>query len=173
MSDIRRKLRALATLALATALAACSPVLNWRQVHMGGLSGQLPCKPDHASRDVPLGSQPVRLQMMGCEAGGALFAISHVQVADAVEAAKVLLDWQAQALRSLQAGTPHPVPAKNHAWAYNQVTIHASGKNPQGAAVNARLTWVVKGGNVYHLAVYGEQLTDAMTQPFFEDITSP
>src|SRR5689334_7855840 len=61
------------------ALAACSPTFNWREVPIAdaGLVALLPCKPDRAERALPLGAESVRVDMAGCEAGGATFAVAH------------------------------------------------------------------------------------------------
>ena len=68
-------------------LGACSPALDWRTVELEGLRTVLPCKPDRAARDVVLGELPVRMSMAGCEAQGALFAISQVAVPVGTDAA--------------------------------------------------------------------------------------
>ena len=61
-------------------LAACTPSLNWRQVPVVQLAALLPCKPDHAERQVELLGAQQALAMWGCEAGGALFAVSQMPV---------------------------------------------------------------------------------------------
>ncbi len=81
--------------------SACSPVFNWREVRFdaSGTVALLPCKPDRAERPVPLydGSAPLMLYMAGCQAGGATFSVSVVQLpASASQAAaeSSLLRWQ-------------------------------------------------------------------------------
>ncbi len=169
-----RLLSALAgALFLMGVLQACSPALNWRQVQLQDLKAQLPCKPDTATRPVPLGANSLDLQMMGCEAGGALFAISHVQATDAEAAAKVITQWQAFAMQALSAGNSKNEAWKAPAWSANPLSFRANGKNPNGQPIQARLTWISRGSNVYHLAVYAETLTEAMTEPFLEDLQTP
>jgi len=154
-------------------LQACSPALNWRQVQLQDMRARLPCKPDTATRPVPLGAKPLDLQMLGCEAGGALFAISHVQATDAEAAAKVITQWQAFAMQALNAGNNKNEAWKAPAWSANPLSLRASGKNPNGQPLQARLTWISRGGDVYHLAVYAETITEAMTEPFLEDLQIP
>jgi len=91
-------------LALA-ALAACSPTFNWREVPVGdaGLVALLPCKPDRASRQLPLGAESVAVEMVGCEAGDATFAVASAHAADATQAGSWMHAWQA-ATRSQLAG---------------------------------------------------------------------
>jgi hypothetical protein len=54
-------------------VAGCTPAFNWRDVAFDGLpvSALLPCKPDRATRAVPLAGAPRQMVMAGCEAGGA------------------------------------------------------------------------------------------------------
>ncbi len=127
-------------------VAACSPALNWRQAPLGGLRFALPCKPDPAAREVTLAGRSVPLDMQGCEAAGALFAISRAQVGDATAVPAVLQAWRSAALAALQADAP---------------------------SVQAQLAWLVLGSDIYHLAVYADRLGADMTEPFFTDIASP
>ena len=67
----------------ALSLGACSPVFNWRDVpfEATGSVVLLPCKPNRAQRLVPLlGQSEQVLSMAGCEAGGASFSVSVVQL---------------------------------------------------------------------------------------------
>ncbi|MGJ7492962.1 hypothetical protein [Variovorax sp. ZT4R33] len=91
---------------LAAALAACSPTFNWREVPVGdaGLVAMLPCKPDRATRSVPLGGATVDVEVVGCEAGGATFAVAHARAADTAQAEAWLLAWRAATRSQLAAG---------------------------------------------------------------------
>ena len=74
--------------ALAVLAAACTPVFNWREVPVGegDLVALLPCKPDRAERMLPLGTEAVRIDMAGCEAGGVTFAIAHAEASGPAQA---------------------------------------------------------------------------------------
>ena len=65
------------------ALAACSPSLNWREVHPGGseLKALLPCQPDEATRVQQIGASSQELHMLGCEAAGGLYALASTPLA--------------------------------------------------------------------------------------------
>lgn len=162
----------------ALALAACSPALNWRQTPMGGLSFSLPCKPDKAQRTVILAGREVPLEMQGCEAQGALFAISRARMGEAAAIPAVIQSWRTSALAAMRADTAATtVPAApsyagvpglaSAAW------LRAAGQRPQGGEVQAQLAWLVWGGDVYHLAVYADALAPDMTESFFTDIALP
>ena len=72
----------------AVCLAACSPTFNWRDVPLAPaeLTALLPCKPDRASRSVPLGGETLQIEMAGCEAGNATFAVAHARAASPAQA---------------------------------------------------------------------------------------
>lgn len=160
------------------AVAACSPALNWRQAPLGGLRFSLPCKPDHAAREVPLAGRSVPLDMQGCEAGGALFAISRAQVGDATAVPAVLQAWRVSALAALRAdaSSTQDLPAPRHVGVPGLASaawLQVRGQRPQGGAVQAQLGWLVLGSDIYHLAVYADHLGADMTEPFFTDISNP
>lgn len=159
-------------------VAACSPSLNWRNTSLGSLVFSLPCKPDKAQRVVTLAGRQVPLEMQGCEAGGALFAISRLQVDDATAVPDVLQAWRSSALLALRAddATARSVPAPRLSGVPGLATapwLQASGQRPQGGAVQGQLAWLVLGRDVYHLAVYADRLGADMIEPFFTDISVP
>lgn len=83
----------------------CAPALNWRQARLvtGALLVLLPCKPDRAQREVAMGGQALQLDMLGCKADGATFAVSHVQVQGAEQAGPLLDGWKRAVLTRLAA----------------------------------------------------------------------
>lgn len=168
-----RRLGVLALAASVILMAACTPALNWRQVQLQELRAQLPCKPDQATRTVSLAGEAVSLEMAGCQADGALFAVSRVETNDAAAAGRVMAAWKTQALAALKATDVKPASMRIPPWANAHATLQASGKNPDGKPTQAQLTWLVREGRVYHLAVYAEQLNDSMTHPFLEDLQIP
>ena len=161
-------------LALAAGLVACSPSLNWRTVPVEQLAALLPCKPDHAERQVDLDGTSRSLSMWGCEAGGALFAVSHLRVEAPATDAQVIAVWQLAALRNMPGAALQamsfiaPAAASQHA--PPGVMVRASGKRADGQALQAQLAWFSRGADVYHLAVYAPELTPAMTDTFFTEL---
>lgn len=168
---------------LAVATLACSPALDWREVRLEGLQAMLPCKPDHGERGVQLADLDVRLQMSGCEAGGALYAISHVRVPDAGQAMAVQGAWRSAALANVQAravqshpiklgkpaaGQPYPAGAASGGAALD--LLSAQGTQPDGKPVQARLVWITAGNHVYHVAVYGPHLNEEQLETLFTDL---
>ena len=95
-----------ATLLGLAGLAACNPTFNWREVRAdsSALVALLPCKPDRGTRTVPLAGRPTELQMVGCESGGATFALAKADVADAAQAGSTLAQWRVITLANARAG---------------------------------------------------------------------
>lgn len=170
--------RAVACSALAVVLCACSPALNWRNVILGSLRFTLPCKPDQAQRDVLLAGVSRTLEMRGCEADGALFAISRIALAPSDDAAALVHAWRAAALTALQAppaAVEELVPPNYRGLpdAHAIGWLRAQGRQPQGDAVQAQLAWLVVGREVFHLAVYAPHLAPAAVAPMLTDIDRP
>jgi len=154
-------------------LAACSPALNWRSVALGELALTLPCKPDRAQRTVALGGQrmDMEMEMLGCEADGALFAVSRVAVPSGGDADRLQAQWQAASLLQMKAqGSPVLAPLSTSAQALPLRGLTASGLGGDGTAVQARLAWVAAGTDLYHFAVYAARITPEMAEPFFEGV---
>lgn len=146
----------------------------------------LPCKPDQASRTVPLGAQEVQMRMLGCEADGALFALSHVQAGERSQVPALLNAWRTTTLANLGSAMPTPLPikvtpAKQPNAALSAVLgggqtdfpperVAVTGKGADGSPIQAQLAWVVDGVDVYQIAVYGPRVTLDMTESLFSEI---
>lgn len=168
-------------------LAACSPALDWREVRLDRLTILLPCKPDRAQRFVRLGATDVSMQMAGCKASDALFAVSHIQLADQSHSADVLAEWQRVALNNMRAtdvqaskrivgsGTGTSSQA-SHTSRSDRPLRGAlelkvvQGRGPDGHTISAQLAWLSDGLDLYHVAVYGETLDAVQTDMLFADI---
>ena len=162
-------------LALAAITVACTPALNWREVTLNGMVALLPCKPDHAERVLQLGAVDVPLKMSGCEASGALYAISHVQVQDVARLQAVHQDWRQATLAAMQTSTaaaqfkPPATPAGQTKTGLRPEEF--DGKRPDGSAVQAQILWVAKGKDIYQIAVYGSKLQPEMTELLFSELS--
>ena len=179
----RRHFSCAGAAALALALAACSPVFNWREVPLGGdgVIALLPCKPDRAARSLTLGGDPVELEMVGCEAGGATFALARTQVADVAQAQARMAAWRAatraqwdgasieEQAADLPRALPQPAP----------VALRARGGAPgQHGTAQGRMLWFAhtsRNGRfaVYQATVLGEPSSAEASSTFFEGIHLP
>lgn len=164
-------------LLLPLALAACSPSLNWREVRPGGgeLKAMLPCKPDQATRRQSLAGYEVDLSMMGCEAGGGLFAISVIELGSLTQAQAVQAQWQIHLLAALQAqGAQRETYVIRGANAQPEaLRLQAVGRSPEGRTLTVQAVWFTRGQRLYHAAVYAERLTPEMSEPFFGGMELP
>lgn len=159
------------------ALAACSPTYNWREVRTpeGGLKALLPCKPDQGTRTQNLGTQVVEVQMLGCEAGGALYAIAAASVGAQGQAGTVLSQWQARTLENMRTASPRVSPFALAGAAQDPapVSVRALGVGPDGRAVTLQAVWFARGDRVYQAALYAETVREEQSEPFFSGLALP
>lgn len=166
--------------ALLLVLGACSPTFNWRDWPVQGtpLKATMPCKPESASRAVPMLGTPVELHMHSCEAGGLRFALAWADVGQASQVPVALAAWRAASLQSLQVNNLSPFdPALTWPVAVKGATqvagVQADGTDPQGRPVRSRTAYFARGTQVFQAAVYGERLEAAAEDPFFGGLTFP
>lgn len=166
---IRQCLAGLAAIALT---AACSPALNWRTVSLAGLEGLLPCKPDHAERSVQLGVVDTALRMSGCEASGALYAISHIRVEDPAQREASKRAWRQATFSAIQAdvGTAATLPADSQQGKLAPNPEQIEGRRPDGSPVQAQIVWLSKGADIYQVAVYASKLDKEKTELLFSEL---
>jgi len=168
---------------LVLALAGCSPVFNWREVPVAddGLVVLLPCKPDRATRTLPLGAgEAVAIDMAGCDAGGATFAVAHL-AADGPQQAQARLaawrdatraQWQDAKASETPGGPPRAAPAPA------PVQLAVEGAQAAGRPAQARFWWFAqtrKDGSValYQATVLGTPASPEAASAFFEGLRLP
>lgn len=163
---------------LTLALTGCSPTFNWREVRPDGtrLSLLLPCKPDKAQKTVPLGGQPTVLAMLGCDAGGATFAVAVADLGDAAKAGPVLAQWQSLTLANMKAGPQAagtgpggtlvvPLRLGGASVEPAPLLVSAQGQRPDGTAVMGRAAYFAQGSQVFQVVMYaGASKRDAAPQ---------
>jgi hypothetical protein len=143
--------------ALCSCLAACNPQLNWREVQLGRLTTLLPCKPDTASRPVSLAGQDLTMDLAGCQAGTALYAISRVRASDPAAAAALMAALRQASLAQIAQPVVHP--QANSGDARSSFDIQVDGRRADGTALQARLKWLLAGQEVYQIAAYADSLS--------------
>ena len=164
--------------------AACSPVFNWREVPVGGdaeLVALLPCKADRAERDLRLGNQSVAVRMIGCEAGGATFAVAQASASDAAQAQSWLAAWHSQA-RAQWTGArveEHPATVPRAAAEPAPLRFEAGGEaGARSPGRQVRQLWFAhqqRNGTVslYQATVLGTPSAPEAVQTFFEGMRLP
>ncbi|MBI5908193.1 MAG: hypothetical protein HY853_06395 [Burkholderiales bacterium] len=158
-------------------LMACNPAFNWREVRPDntGLTLLLPCKPDQAQRSVPLGGQPTELAMLGCDAGGATFAIAVATLAAPGEAGQVsaaLAGWQTATLTHIKAGAEQVTLLKvpGAALQPQAVRVRATGQRADGSAVQSQAAYFAQGRQVFQAVIYADQITPEVAETFFSSL---
>lgn len=172
-----------ASVALFT-LPACSPTFNWRDVRPENtrLSLLLPCKPNKAQKIVPLGGQPTELTMLGCDAGGATFAVAVADLGDVSEVAAVLVQWQNLTLANMKAPpagaaaglTPatQVVPLKLAGTGIQPraVLVKARGQRPDGTVVTGHAAYFAQGSQVFQVVLYADKVAPEVSESFFSSL---
>lgn len=159
---------------LVLAVQACSPALNWREVRVnaGPLRALFPCRPDQGAQSVALGDRSVNMSMMGCEAGGAMFTLAHVDHGSAEDGEALLALWQSGTLASMQGVQTRQAPflLKKVSDTPAPRQIRATGKRADGSLVVLQAAWFVVGGVIYQAAVYSDHDNEEVVQSYFEGL---
>ncbi len=165
-----------AVLGLLMAAGGCSPAFNWREVRPDDtrLALLLPCKPDRAEKQVPLGGPPTSLAMLGCEAGGATFAVAVADVGDPARASEVLAQWQAVTLANMKAtpGTTRTQALRLPGLkAPAQATlVSAEGRRADGSAVQGQAAYFADGSQVFQAVMYTGKVNAEQAETFFSSL---
>lgn len=176
-----------ATLLVSCALlAACSPALNWRTIQLkdAPLQALLPCDAQTAIRPIALGLGQVPLSVVGCEAQGATYAVSHFAVAEPARAAEALTFWQQAVLAQLRSadGAAARLDARGDGLWVPRGTLNLpqslrmtfEGLGPRGQKVVGHGLWFARlegsGARVYHAVIYADKLRSAEAEMFFSGL---
>lgn len=154
--------------------AACSPVLDWRQLHPEGwgLGVSLPCRPASLARQVPLAGPPVELTLLACTADGHTFAIASADMAEPARVDAALQALGAAAVANVQgrveAEHPAAVPGMTPYPAARR--WQAAGRLPGGTAVRQQVLVFAHGLRVFQATVVGPRADEGLAKPFFDSI---
>lgn len=165
-----------AVVAALLSLAACSPTFNWREVRPEGtrLNLLLPCKPDKAQKVVPLGGQATSLSMLGCDAGGATFAVAVADVGDASQAGPVLAQWQNLTLANMKAApaSRQPIVLKipGASAGLPVARLQAQGQRADGTAVSGQAAYFAQGSQLFQVVMYAPQIAPDVAETFFASL---
>lgn len=163
-------------------LAACSPTFNWRELRPEGtpLQALMPCKPETATRALPLdGGAPTDLHMFSCSTGGLTFALAWVDLGDAARVPAALNGWRRASLSAVRVD-PSRADEPAAQWsaavpgAVRTQGLAMQGTDHQGRPVQMRALHFVRGAQVYQAAIYGPGLDDvSVTTTFFDGLRLP
>lgn len=159
---------------------ACSPTFNWREVPIGddGLVVLLPCKADRATRALSFGSESVTVDMAGCDAGGATFAVAHASAGSISQAEAWMRAWRASTGAQLAGrklvGSLSPLPRAAASPAPERLDAQdeAAAGSPQ-----VHVFWFAqeRAGKValYQATIVGKSLSPEAITTFFEGLRLP
>jgi len=155
-------------------LAACSPTFDWREVRAEptSLKAQFPCKPDKGSRPVPMAGRQVELQVIGCDTGGATFAILFGDIVDPLRSGEVLAQWKAATLANMRSSGSQEQPfLPVGAMALPQsVRLSATGQRADGSKVASQAAYFARGSQVFQAVIYADRLPPETADPFFSGL---
>ena len=161
-------------LAAAGLLAACAPVLDWREVRPpdSGVLLLMPCKPSGQERRVALAGQAVKLALHACAAGAQTWGLAVTDVADPARVAQALADLGASAAANVRAVTSRSAPlrvpgATPHAGSQR---IRIQGTRPDGQPVHLELALFTQGTRVYQATALGDELSAEAADTYFSSI---
>lgn len=155
-------------------LVACSPTFNWRDIHPQAtpLVALLPCKPDQEARVVALGGQEVEMRMLGCDAGGATFAVAYTDIKDADKVGVALVQWKTAMLGNMHAVSSVDVPfvPPGASTLPQSELVVAQGSRQDGSKVAAQGAWFARGSQVFHAVVYADKVSPEVAETFFSGL---
>ena len=169
-------LRFLSALLSIGLFVACSPTFNWRELRSDGapLVALMPCKPETATRAVPLTEPPATLHMHSCDTGGVTFAVAWAKLDSASQTSGALAQWKAASLASVRASVGAQTDWDARVPRADQVQgIKVQGADHRGQAVQTQAVYFSRGPWVYQAAVYGVRLPEPALATFFEGLTLP
>jgi hypothetical protein len=132
-----------------------------------GLSALLPCKPDRAQREVPLGGLPTPLTMIGCEADGLMFAVSMARLPPTTDMPAVLKVWQ-QGVVAHMGANDGLVDARPLGSTGLRAVVR--GPTADGRVVVAHVAWLAQGDIAVHAIVFGSKLNPDAADTLFDSL---
>jgi hypothetical protein len=154
-------------------LASCSPTFNWREVRAEStpLKATLPCKPDKAARTVPMAGRQVELKMLGCETGGATFAVLTGDIVDPLGAGQVLAQWHAATLANMRstpaAAQDRPFLPAGAMALPQSLRVTAAGQRADGSKVESQAAYFARGSHVVQAVIYADKVPTDAADTFF------
>ena len=159
----------------ALGLQGCTPTMNWREARLDNtnLKILLPCKPDKGNKTLMLNGSSTSLEMIGCEAGGVLFAVSKLNLPFGVEPETVLNQWSSSVTSNMKAGesrkSPFQIQGENPTGL--GIRLDAIGSGPRGKKITLTAVWFVQDRQLFHAAMYANQLLAEAVETFLSGLS--
>ncbi|HJV59377.1 MAG TPA: hypothetical protein VJ743_00465 [Albitalea sp.] len=167
----------MAGLGAALALAACSPALNWREVHPEAteLVAMFPCKPQQVARTVALAGTPTQMRLVSCTADGATYAVAYASVRTPAEVAAALSQLHQSAVDNIGASAGPPAAFTVAGMTPQPLAQRRAlrGRGLDGQAVSEQVAMFAKGLTVYQATMVGPSLDAEAADTFFAGLKLP
>ena len=112
--------------------------------------------------------------MLGCEAGGATFAVAVADLGDATKTAPVLAQWQSLTLANMRAdpGTSQVLALRlpGAAAEPSPRLVKSQGQRADGTAVSGQAAYFAQGSQVFQAVIYAAQITPEVAETFFTSL---
>lgn len=158
-------------LLLASALAACTPTLDWRTVRPegSGLEALFPCKPAGHARRVTLAGDGVELTLYACTAGGVTFAVGFADVGQPQRTGPALAELSAAAARNIGAVGSAVLPLRIEGMTPNPQAgrLRLNGQLGDGQRVEEQVAVFSRGTRVFQATMVGAKLDAEAVATFF------
>ena len=160
---------------LRLAAARVQPDPNWREVQLEtGMQGLLPCKPDQTQQAQTLAGRTIQIQMQGCEAGDALWALASADLGASALYPEIQQAWQAGLQKALQSDVaaraqPYKIAADP---GEPGIAVSLAGRSPDGKPLQARALWFLRGQRIHLAVVYAQRITPEMLETFWDNVRS-
>lgn len=162
---------ALAILAFTSALAGCSPRLDWREVRVPdtGLTALLPCRPASQARRLVLAGFEVEMSMVACTGDSVVYAIASADVGQPARVGTALAELHAAAVRNLGAAPQVQVAFQVPGATPNAQTglTTLAGTLGDGRRVEEKIAVFAKGTRVYQATMLGPSVEAEASEAFF------
>jgi hypothetical protein len=171
--------RALTTiLALAYAVAACTPTLDWRELRIdgSGLLALFPCKPAGLARSLALAGAAVEMTVYACSTGGATYAVSFADVGQPALVEQALVELASAAARNIDAsGPPTRMPLQLEGMTPNPQAGRSAfaGRLGDGRRVEEHIAVFARGTRIFQVTMVGAKLDVETTEMFFGALRLP
>jgi len=176
VQSMRRGRLLCASVVGAMMLASCSPSLDWREFRVtdSQVKTLFPCRPENRVRQVLLAGYKLEMHLESCTAGGANFALSHVNVGDPTRVEPVLRQLQSVFASNVGRPLAQAGPAKVPGMTPNPLAsrVRVTGAREDGLAITAEAVFFVCGTVIYQATMLGERIDAEAADTFFAALSA-
>jgi hypothetical protein len=118
-----------------------------------------------------MAGRQVELKVLGCEAGGATFAVLTGDIVDPLRAGEVLAQWRAATLANMQnvpaAARDRPFLPTGAMALPQSLRVTAAGQRADGSKVESQAAYFARGSRVVQAVVYADKVPTEAADTFF------